>query len=190
MKVFYDVSARVVEFGSTRFYEHIREHIANILEECALEVSGETVDNLYHLYQRYAMAYTIGVTARNAGKFLEYLMEEITEGEEDSYALETDRSAYELRQQGFQLDRSFSDLVVDEMPRVTSVFSQFPGCTGDQEEHEKALNMAAALFINETSTDLTGLASVIGSVCPGKYIEHYGDDFKGLVVVCEHETIL
>ncbi|QOC54480.1 hypothetical protein pSALSNUABM04_020 [Salmonella phage pSal-SNUABM-04] len=189
MKVFYDVSSRVVEFGATRFYEHVREHISAILTECQLEVTNETVDNLYHLYQRYAMAYVIGVTARNAGKFIENLVDEFAEGDEDSYTLATDRSGYELRQQGLLLDRAFEDIVVDELPLISSMIAQFPGCSGTQEEHEKAINMAAALFLDETSTELMGLASVIGSVCPGKYIEHYGDDFKGLVVVCEHETL-
>lgn len=189
MKVFYDVSSRVVEFGATRFYEHVREHISAILTECQLEVTNETVDNLYHLYQRYAMAYVIGVTTRDAGKFIENLVDEFAEGDDDSYTLATDRSGYELRQQGLLLDHAFEDIVVDELPLISSMIAQFPGCSGAQEEHEKAINMAAALFLDETSTELMGLASVIGSVCPGKYIEHYGDDFKGLVVVCEHETL-
>lgn len=197
MRVYYDISARIVEFGSPRFYEYVREHVSEILTECRLDITGDLTENLYHLYQRYATAYIIGSTADSVELFLECLAEEYEEGDSESLVLVTDDSAQRLRLAGFDVNSAFQDIEADVFYSNSFTHRVFPGCDGDESEHAKALEMARALFTREHEhipegglmPMKIGLASVVSSLTPGVYVEHYGDDYKTLVVICEHESL-
>lgn len=197
MKVYHDISSRIMEFGSSRFYEHVREHIAIILTDSGLEITDDLSSNMYHLYNRYAAAYIIGSTSWSAEMFLEYLIEEYDEADESSTVIATDDSAQRLRLSGYEVANRFKDLETDVMYNFSITHRVLPGCTGSEAQHQRAFEIAERLFRTEHETigldglhaSRTGLASVVASIAPGVYMEHYGDDYQTLVVICEHESL-
>lgn len=194
MNVLYDIAGRVVEYGQARFYEHVREHILQILETSGLEVSGDGRE-IADLYQKYASAYILGCAANSVELFIDNLMEDVDEAI-DGWQSVVDSSGQDLVSQGLLHDPRWGPLVVnDVMGNVVVSESVLPFCHGDESGHAKARDAAIALFQEENGMigllrANTGLASVVATVFPGVYINHYGDDYNTMVMVCEHASLL
>lgn len=193
MIVYYDATERVDEYGKAKFYEVVREHIAEIFERSGLEITGSelhgTDKSIIEIYQRYAYAFVIGVLMGDVTQFRDNFYDEFTDPIGMWKSVE-DRSGELLLSQGHVLTKNAGPAVIhDEEGEFTWGEVVIPNTTGSAEQHTLGRNVAEALFLNEMGTQ-SGLAGLVRQLYPGRYLNHYGDDFKGLVVVCEYEGLL
>lgn len=186
MIVYYDATERVDEYGKTKFYEEVREHITEIFEKSALEVNGDD-KAIIDIYQRYAYAFVIGALNANPMIFADNFFEELSDPIADWRAVE-DRSGEVLRAQGYLLDDASAQRQMDEMASTIWTEMAIPNTYGSAEQQNLAKTTALALFVQSVQSQ-TGLAGLVHQLYPGRYLNHHGDDFKGLVLVCEHESL-
>lgn len=183
MNIFYDVPDRVNQYGSTQFYEMVRDHICSIVEFSGLEF-GLNDSDIQNLYQRYAHAYIIGVAARSTEVFSSFLIDEVNDpisGWED--VLDNSNSLLATN-----TPLHLHGLECDGFASVIDSSQNFPYFNGTDLQHTQGLLKAFAIFDHELSTR-TGLASTIMDLIPGIYQTYYGDTYNDLVVVCQHETL-
>ncbi|MGL5397234.1 MAG: hypothetical protein ACRDBQ_18455 [Shewanella sp.] len=152
--VLYDLPTRVCEFGEHKIQEEVSIHIAKIVER--LEVQ-----NAFHLFRQYMFAYTYGSLSGSVENFIECL---IDDWEED-------------------LDPQDNQLALPNTDNVVG-YRTMPYCTGNVEDVNRAIEIAAEIFNEEHRNGRTGLASVVGILFPGRPVRLSGDTYDTLVVSC------
>lgn len=188
MIVYYDATERVDEYGKSKFYEMVREHISEIFERSGLEING-TDQAIIDIYQKYSYAFVIGTLTGNPMLFEDNFFEEMTDPVGDWDGVE-DRSGERLLSLGFSRSDIKGPLIQqDAVATTTWTETAVPNTYGTVEQQAVAKQTALTLF-NQSVASQTGLAGLVHQLYPGRYANHYGDDFKGLVVVCEHEGLL
>ncbi|QVW28527.1 hypothetical protein pEaSNUABM8_00030 [Erwinia phage pEa_SNUABM_8] len=171
MIVYYDATERVDEYGKSKFYEMVRENISEIFEKSGLEILANENHGsdkaIIEIYQKYAYAFVIGIMMNNSAQFEDNFFEELNDPV----------GGWRQMEEGG-----------DEWGSTVWSESVVPNTYGSIEQQNTARITAVNLF-NEQGRNQTDLAGLVRQLYPGRYLNHYGDDFKGLVVVCEHESL-
>ncbi|ANZ48318.1 hypothetical protein BIZ78_gp257 [Erwinia phage vB_EamM_Caitlin] len=188
MIVYYDATERVDDYGKAKFYEIVREYIAEIFERSGLEIVGGD-QAIIDIYQKFSYAFVIGTLTGNPLLFEDNFFEELADPVGDWKGVE-DRSGELLLSLGFSMEDIKGPLVQQDA-EATMVWEEsvVPNTYGNPMQQLNARRAALELF-NQSVASQSGLAGLIPQLYPGRYLNHYGDDFKGLVVVCEHEGLL
>lgn len=167
MIVYYDATERVDEYGKAKFYELVREHVSEVFEKSGLEINGQD-QAIIDIYQKFAYSAVIAVKTNNPLLFEENFFEELVDPIGD-WRVIPGGGDYEAHQM-------WSETVV-------------PNTYGTDEQQGIARRAAVEMLVSQMR-DQTGLAGLVQQLYPGRYLNHYGDDFKGLIVVCEYEGLL
>jgi len=185
MIVLYSLCDRIMEFGAGRIKDHVGEHIRTIMTESNLSIN-EDDRSVVGLYQRYIFAYVLASKANDVSLLMELLFEDSLDptGGWETQILDDgiDISTYQIKN-GLPV----SSLQTDAFAKTFSAAQVLPFCYGDDEQHQKAMEVIANLFTTEQET-LTGLYGVMLDLMPGEYSTYYGDDYHNLVVSC-HATL-
>lgn len=187
MIVYYDATEQVAQYGKAKFYEMVREHIAQIFEASGLEVCGDD-QAIIAIYQQYAYAFAIGAKTQNPLLFQENFFEEFIDPI-GGWETVTDNSGQLLLEAGVERGLIKGPLVVsDSAASVTYTEVVVPNSAGTAQAQQLALRTSLEMFHREC-VESVGLYGLMQQLFPGRYLNHYGDDFKGLILVCEHEGL-
>ncbi|QVW55656.1 hypothetical protein pEaSNUABM9_00060 [Erwinia phage pEa_SNUABM_9] len=171
MIVYYDATERVDNYGKAKFYEMVRENIAEIFEKSGLEILAHEVHGsdkaIIDIYQKYAYAYVVAIMANNSALFEDNFFEELNDPVGGWRPMEGGG---------------------DEWGATVWNETVVPNTYGSMEQQNIARTTAVNMF-NEQGQHQTDLAGLVRQLYPGRYLNHHGDDFKGLVLVCEHESL-
>lgn len=188
MIVYYDATDQVAQYGKAKFYEMVREHITQIFEASGLEICGDD-QAVIALYQQYAYAFSVGAKTQNSLLFHDNFFEEMTDPI-GGWETVTDNSGQLLLEAGVGRGLIKGPLVIsDSDAKLTYTEVVVPNSAGTAQAQEVALRVAMEIFNRECAQSV-GLYGLVQQLFPGRYLKHYGDDFKGMVMVCEHEGLL
>ncbi|QXO09449.1 hypothetical protein pEaSNUABM11_00025 [Erwinia phage pEa_SNUABM_11] len=180
----YDLMDIVKNFGTTKFYEHIREHICVIVEKSGLNFV-ESDEAITGVYQKYALAYAVATKARSLDVLIEILFEDSHDPVGDWLTVKEqtllDMNALEAIE---NITNPKPVIAEDEFTLDVDSLQVFPNSYGDDDQQQLAFQAVCELFAHEMETQ-TGLYGLFEQLMPGTYNRYVGDDYFTAVVMCD-----
>lgn len=179
MRGLYDMLDIVKGYGVEKLYEHVREHIYQIVDKSHLNFV-ETDEAVTSLYQKYAFAYALATKARSVDTLVDLLFED-THDPVGNWQVQEDKGLDAIID---NLTKPMLFITQDEFALETDSLQTFPNSYGTDEQHQLAMQVVLDLFTTEMETQ-TGLFALFDSLLPGEMQRYFGDDYFNLVVECD-----
>jgi hypothetical protein len=180
----YDVMDVIKNYGISKFYEQVREHICTIVQRSEISFV-ETDIAVQELYQKYTLAYVVATKARSIDLLVELLFED-SHDPIGNWNTVHEKSIDDLNVMTAidNLTKNVSAVSTDAFTLETDSLQVFPNSYGGDDNQQMAFQAVCGIFSEEMENQ-TGLFGLINQLMPGTFNRYVGDDYFNAVVMCD-----